>query len=210
LHLNYIDQPVNCKVVKPFLPWQADKELAISEQTPITAHTTECPDCRNDIETLKQLNLDQKYLSRRSELFAGEPYKNTGSCRETQEAMQLVAEMNFSATAAEILRHVCICQTCRQLLYQQRKEMLESLPAYDTSPEFPCESVCPSEIFVYTIPFGLDPTNDQYAKFRPSFASHLVKCQTCLGKMQELHNTIYAILERPDSGVVTRFALDES
>jgi len=83
------------------------------------------------------------------------------------------------------------------------KEMLESLPAYDLSPKFPCESVSPSEIFAYTIPFGLDPANDQYAKFRPSFTSHLIKCQTCLGKMQELHNTIYAILERPDLGIVT-------
>ena len=209
-HLSYIDQPVTCKVVKPFLPWQVDKELAISEQTPITAHINECPDCRNDIEILKQLNLDPKYLSRLSELFAGEPYKNTSSCRETQEAMQLIAEMNFSATTAEVLRHVCICPTCRQLLYQKRNEMLESLPAYDLSPEFPCESVCPSEIFVYTIPFGLDPANDQYAKFRPSFTSHLVKCRTCLSKMQELHNSIYAILERPDSGVVSCYDLDEN
>ncbi len=111
--------------------------------------------------------------------------------------------MNLRETSAEILRHVCICQTCRQLLYEHRKEMIEYLPAYDLSPEFLCESISPSEIFVYTIPFGLDPANDQYAKFRPSFTSHLVKCQTCLGKMQELHNTIYAILERPDSGVVT-------
>lgn len=210
LHLNYIDQPVNCKVVKPFLSWQADKRRAISEQTPITTHISECPDCQRDIETLKQLNLDQKYLSRLSELFAGEPYKDTGNCRETQKAIHSIAEMDFSATTVEILRHVCICQTCRQLLYQQRKEMLESLPEYDTSPEFPCESVSPSEIFVYTISFGLDPANDQYAKFRPSFTSHLLKCQTCLRKMQELHNTTYAILERPDSGIVTCYESGEN
>ncbi len=209
-HLSYIDQPVTCEVVKPFLPWQADEELTISEQTPITAHIAECLDCRSDIETLKQLSLDQKHLAQLSKLFAGNSHEDTGNCFETREAMQVIVEMNFSATTAEILRHVCLCPTCRQLLYQERKEMLESLPAYDLSPEFPCESVSPSDIFVYTVPFGLDPANDQYAKFRPSFTSHLVKCPTCLGKMLKLHDSVYGILERPDSGVVTCYNLDES
>ena len=209
-HLVHLDQPVNCEVVKPFLPWQADKELNITAQTPITAHIAECQDCRSDIETLRQLNLDQKHLVQLGELYAGGHHKSPGNCRKTQKALQSIAEMDFAATTAEILRHVCLCPKCRQLLYEERKAMLESLPAYCLSPEFPCESVCPSGIFVYAIPFGLDPANDQYAKFRPSFTSHLSKCRVCLGKMLELHNTIYAILERPDSGVVTCFTLEKS
>ena len=208
-HLMHLDQPVTCETVKPFLLWQADKELNITAQTPITAHIAECPDCRSDIETLKQLNLEQKQLVRLGEMFSGGNHKTPGSCRKTKKAICSIAEMNFTATTTGVLRHVCLCPKCRQLLYEERKAMLESLPAYDVSPEFPCESVSPSEILVYVVPYGLDPANDQYAKFRPSFTSHLSKCRVCLGKMPELHNTIYAILERPDSGVVTCFALDD-
>ena len=40
-HLIHLDQPVTCKVVKPFLPWQADKELNITAQTPIWGLLTE-------------------------------------------------------------------------------------------------------------------------------------------------------------------------
>lgn len=209
-HLMHLDQPVTCEAVKPFLPWQADKELNITSQTPITAHIAECLDCRNDIEILRQLNLDQKHLVRLGELFAGDHHKTPGSCRKTRKAIQSIAEMNFAATTAKVLRHVCICPTCRQLLYHDRKEMLESLPAYDLSPGFPCESVSPSDIFTYTIPFGLDPVNDQYAKFRPSIISHLVKCRTCFEKMQKLHDIVYDISERLESGVVTCFALNDS
>ncbi|MFC1677831.1 hypothetical protein ACFL3G_12325 [Planctomycetota bacterium] len=209
-HLMHLDQPVTCEIVKPFLPWQADKELNITVQTPITAHIAKCQDCRSDVETIHQLNLEQKQIVRLGELYAADHHKNFGSCRKTQKAIPSIAAMNFAATTAKVLSHVCLCPTCRQLLCEERKEMLESLPAYDTSPEFPCESVSSKEIFVYTIPYGLDPANDQYAKFRPSFTSHLVMCQTCLEKVQGLHSTIYAILERPDSEVVTRFALDES
>lgn len=208
-HLMHLEQPVTCETVKPFLPWQADKKLNITARTPITAHIAECPDCCNDIETLAQLNLEQKQLVRLGELYAGSHHKSTESCRKTQKIVPAIAEMDFAATTAEVLQHVCICPKCKQLLYEERKAMLENLPAYDLSPEFPCESVCPSDIFVYVVPHGLNPANDQYAKFRPSFTSHLSKCSTCLGKMQELHNTIYAVLERPDSGIVTCYELED-
>lgn len=209
-HLMHLDQPVTCEIVKPFLPWQADRELNITAKTPITAHIAECQDCHSDIETLRQLNLEQKQLVQLGELYAGGYHKSRGNCRKTRKAIRTIAEMDFAPTTTEVLRHVCLCPKCRQLLYEERKTMLEGMPAYDISPEFPCGSVSSSDLFVCTIPFSLDPPNDQYAKFRPSFTSHLLKCQTCLEKMQKLHNTIYAILERPDSGVVTCCGLEES
>jgi len=207
-HLMHLDQPVTCEAVKPFLPWQADKELNITAQTPITAHIAECLDCRDDVETIRQLNLGQKQLVRLGELYAGGNHKNWGSCRKTKKVMKAIAEMNFAATTAEVLRHVCICPKCRQLLYEERKVMLENLPAYDPPPEFPCESVSASDILIYTVPFGLDPANDQYAKFRPAFTSHLLKCRVCFGKMLKLHDTIFEILDRPDSSAVTCLGLD--
>lgn len=208
-HLTHLEQPVNCEVVKPFLPWQADKELKIGAQTPITAHIAECHDCYNDVGTLTQLNLEQKQLVRLGELFAGGHHRSLGNCKETKKSMRSIAEMNFSAATAEVLRHVCLCTKCRRLLYKERNKMYSHLLA-KSSPPFLCESVSATDIFAYTVPYGLDPANDQYAKFRPSFTSHLSKCSICLEKILKLHNTTFTILERPDSGIVTHYGLDES
>lgn len=113
-HLMHLNQPVTCEVVKPFLPWQADKELNITAQTPITAHISECPACRNDVDTLTELNLEQKQLVRLGELYAGGHHKSPGNCRKTRKAIRSITEMNFVATTAEVLRHVCLCPKCRQ------------------------------------------------------------------------------------------------
>lgn len=184
--------------------------MNITAQTPITAHISECQDCRNDVDTLTELNLEQKQLVRLGELFVEGHHKSPGSCRKTRKAIRSIAEINFGVTTADVLRHVCICPKCRQLLYEEHKAMRDSLPAYDLSLEFPCEAVSPADILIYTVPYGLNPASDQYAKFRPSFTSHLSKCPTCLEKMLKLHDAVYTILDRPDSGVATCFALDES
>ena len=209
-HLMHLDQPITCETVKPFLPWQADKELNITAQTPITAHIAECYDCRSNIETLSQLNLSQKHLVQLGELFTASHNKTPGNCRKTQKAIPLIATMDFAATTAKVLSHVCLCPKCRHLLYEERKEIFESLPAYNISPEFPCESVCLSYIFVYAVPFCLDTANDQHAKFRLSFTSHLLQCSACFQKILNLHETLFEVLERPDSDVVTCYSLDGS
>jgi hypothetical protein len=84
------------------------------------------------------------------------------------------------------------------------------LPEYTSSSEFPCESVSATDIFDYVVPYGFDPANDQYAKFRESLTSHLRTCPNCLAKMQELHKTVYGIVERPESEVITVYHIDES
>ncbi len=63
-HLIYLERAVDCEIAKAFLPWQTDERMRIRVQTPITVHIGECRDCRNDIETLTQLNLNQKQLVR--------------------------------------------------------------------------------------------------------------------------------------------------
>jgi hypothetical protein len=103
-----------------------------------------------------------------------------------------------------------MCPICRKLVYKERQKLCDSLPEYAPSLGFPCESVSASDFFDYVIPYGLDPANDQYAKFRESLTSHLRICPNCLAKMQELHRTVYGISERPESDVVTVYHIDES
>ena len=117
--------------------------------------------------------------------------------------------MVFRETNAEVLKHLCTCPDCRKLLYQHRETIrTELLHNKVAQKELPCEAVPATDIFDYCFPYGIDPANDQYAKFRESLTSDLRSCPTCLAKMQQLHNTVYSIAERPDSGVVTCYEID--
>jgi hypothetical protein len=76
--------------------------------------------------------------------------------------------------------------------------------------EFDCQSVTSNDIFDYCIPYAIDPANDEYVKFRKSLTSHIIQCDDCLDKIQQLHRMIYEVIDRPESGVVTVFRLDTS
>jgi hypothetical protein len=121
-----------------------------------------------------------------------------------------VAAMDFGGVTAADLKHLCKCPDCRSLLYEERQKMCDSLPEYTQSPDFPCESVSAADIFDYVVPYGLDPANNQYAKFRESLALHLCSCPTCLAKMQQLHDAVYGVAERAESEVVAIYHINES
>lgn len=210
-HLTYIDKPITCESVKPLLPGLSDPALVTGIPTPITVHIDNCQKCSEDLEAIRRLNLSRKQLRRLSRLFADKPAESSVGCTEAQNAIPSIVSMVFSETDSEVLRHLCICSDCRGLLYQRREMVLRGLPKTNlVGKKFPCKKVSARDFFDYAVPYGLDPANDQYAKFRESFTSHLRTCPTCLAKMQELHETIYGICERAESDVVTVYQIDES
>jgi len=73
----------------------------------------------------------------------------------------------------------------------------------------PCRAVSPSDIYDYALPYGIDPSKDEYAEFREPLALHLGGCPTCMAKVLELQKTIYSITDRPESDVVTVYHVDE-
>ena len=210
LHFAYIGKPVTCNIVKPFLPSLLDQALEMHIPTPIITHICNCQQCSEDLDVIKCLNLNRKQLCRLSQLFADEPLRNNISCSKAQKAIPEVASMVFSETDSEVLKHLCKCSVCRDLLYKERQTICESIPEHIRPSGFPCESVSANDIFDYVVPYGLDPGSDQYAKFRPSFISHVRSCPACLMRMQELHSTVLYIAERPESEVVTIYNVDES
>jgi hypothetical protein len=211
LHFACVGKPVTCKTVKPFLPGFLEPALEIKIPTPITAHLDNCRQCSEDLETIRKLNLSPKQLFRLSRLFAEKGDEDNVSCSRAQAAVLTVASMILSGTSEEVLKHLCICSDCRKVLYQCREKIHnESLNGQTERKDFPCGEVSVTDIFDYTIPYGLDPANDQYAKFRQSLTSHIHTCPKCLTKMQQLHNTIYNIAERAESEVVTIYHIDES
>ena len=210
LHLAYVGKRVTCQAVRPFLPVSLDADLEIKIPTPITAHLDNCQQCREDLETIRELNLNRKQLWRLGQLLADRSVEDVVSCLTARSAIPSVVVMDWSGITAERLKHLCKCTVCRGLLYEERQKLCDSLPKPEESGEFSCESVSATDIFDYCLPYGIDPAGDEYEKFRPALTSHLRTCRNCLAKMQELHKTICAIVERPESGVATIYHIDES
>jgi len=210
LHFAYIGKPVTCNIVKPFLPSLLDPALGISIPTPIVTHLYNCQKCSEDLDIIRTLGLNRKQLCRLSQLFADKPGEDDISCSSAKNAIPSIASMALSESDSEVLKHVCKCPACRDLLYQERQKICASLPEFSETPEFPCDQVSTTDIFDYVIPYGLDPSGDQYAKFRKSFTSHIIGCPNCLARMQQLHKTIYYLAERAESDVVTIYEIDES
>ncbi len=210
LHLAYIDRRVGCNTVKPFLPGLLDPALKISIPTPITAHLDNCPQCSEDLETIRDLGLTRIQLYRLSQLFTEGPCRCSSVDSEMEKVVRSVAAMNFGGTTAEALEHLCKCAVCRDSLFELRRKDADGLQEQAQAGEFPCESVGASDVFDYCFPYGIDPANDQYAGFRSSFTSHVLTCRTCLAKMQEVHKIVGGIIERPESGLITVYHVDES
>ena len=211
LHFAYIGKRITCEAVKPFLPGLLDPALEIRIPTPITTHLDNCRQCSEDLETIRRLNLNRKQLRRLSQLLADKPDEDTVSCSTARLAVPSVVSMVFRKTSAEVLKHLCTCPDCRELIYQRRETVRSGLLCSRMAQgQFSCGAISATDIFDYVVPYGIDPDADQYAKFRQSFTSHISTCPTCLDKMQNLHNTVYNIVERDESGVVTIYHIDES
>jgi len=210
LHFAYIGKPITCNIVKPFLPCLLDPALKIRIPTPIIAHLHNCHQCSEDLDIIRRLNLNRKQLCRLSQLFAEERVKYDFPCTEAYDAILRFASMDFRETNEKVLKHLCTCSYCRKLLYTYREAACKECLRTKSGQEFPCDKVSASDIFDYVVPYGIDPANDQYTKFHKSFTSHAATCPNCLAKMQQLHKTIYSIVERPDSDIVTVYHIDES
>lgn len=211
LHLAYIGEHVTCDMVKPFLPGLLHPALEIRIPTPITAHLDNCRECTEDLERIRELGLNREQLCRLSQLFAQQVTRDSISCSQAQAGILAVASMALHETTKEVLKHLCTCQSCREALYQYRETVREQYLHEKSGQEgSPCNEVSAADLFDYVIPYGVDPANDQYARFRPSFASHARCCPACLTRMQHLHSTIYTIAERAESDIVTIYRIADS
>jgi RNA polymerase sigma factor (sigma-70 family) len=208
LHFGYMGEMVNCETVKPFLPGLADPALEVSVPTPITVHLDKCQQCSGDLEEIRRLKLTHKQLCRLGQLFAEEFSADEELCTKAQTVISDVGDCTFKGTSVDTLRHCCVCPDCRDLLHKYRQSKVEELSNLSCLQEIPCETVSDSDIFDYVIPYGVRPDKDEYAIFRPSLTSHLSNCPRCLRKMVDLYNTVYGILQRAESGIITCFKVD--
>jgi len=211
LHFAYIGKKVTCKTARPFLPALLDPALGIRIPTPITVHLDHCQQCAQDLETIRGLNLSRKQSYRLSQLFAAKPAEDSVSCSQAHTAIMAFVSMAFRETNKQVLKHLCTCDNCRKVLYQYRETVrTEYLREKGGQKCSIFDQVSFADIFDYVVPYGLDPAHDQYAKFRDSLTSHMRSCPVCLDKIQQLHDTMYGIIERAESEIVTIYHVDES
>ncbi len=210
LHFAYTGALVNCRTARPFLPSLADPALEVGVPTPITVHLDKCQQCSDDLEGIRQLKLTHKQLCRLGQLFAEEFGVDEELCTKAQTAISAVGDCAFEGTSANTLRHFCVCPDCRELLYKYRRSKAEKLSGSAEQSVIRCGAVSATDTFDYVVLYGFDPEKDEYAMFRPSLTSHLTNCRKCLGKMLELHDTVYDILQRAESGIVTCFKVDDA
>jgi hypothetical protein len=215
LHFSFVGKPVNCADVRPFLPNLLAAITQIRIPTPITAHIDKCEQCKEDSKKLQSLNLSHKHLITLSQMFADELDDDEMDCAAAREAIPAVVAMAFDQTDAKTLRHLSLCVKCREELYRYREAILQQTKSRrvengNQENRFPCESIGVNDVFDYCVPYGIDPTSDEYAKFRKSLTTHVVCCADCIDKIQQLHRTVYDIAERPESGIVTVFHVDKA
>jgi hypothetical protein len=204
----YSGQAVTCNTTKPFLATLVNPSIVTRIPTPITVHVDQCRQCREDAEKIRRATLTNKQLMHLGELFDESTTQCKGNCKKSRQHINSIAEMEFEGISSEILQHVCMCPDCREALYDARQSLIVSLHGKPVDSNIPCNAISDTDIFDYVVPYGIDPNNDEYAKFRKSLASHLANCTTCSEKMQTLHENIYGIAERQESGVSTCVTLD--
>ena len=209
LHFAHLGRGVGCGVVKPFLPTLTEPSLEVRIPTPITVHLDRCEPCNFDLNTIRDMDLTSKHLGVLNSIFTDKSSMQKVDCSIAAAFIRQYVNFEFQAIRPELIKHLCCCSVCQLLIYKARANKIEDLHGQNLETTFPCESVTFSDVFDYCFPYGLEPCSDQYAGFRESFVKELRQCPACLQKVQQMHQQVYAIKERPESGIITIYEISE-
>ena len=208
-HLAYLGKKVSCNTVKPFLPKLLEQKFEIGVPTPITMHLESCESCRKDLTTIKSLGLTSEHLVKLSELFSCRFEVGCKSWSDTPESIRSYVNLDFKAIEPSVIRHLCHCDICQILIYKVRAKRLKAMDQKQQKTPL-CESVSFSNVFDYCFPCEMVGDKNGGAEFKESIIEHIRQCPECLSKVQRMHEEIFAIKQRPESGVVTIYHLDDS
>ena len=215
-HFEFIGQEVNCRCVKEFLPVLADPKLQITIPTPITVHLDQCSQCAKDVSILRSLNFKSSQLDMLADFYGEAAFAKTpkdepfGDCIVHEHAdniTELFARMQFESLSPRIIKRICLCEGCRNKVYEKRKAMIMKINGTAEHDEKSCASIKTSDLLVYCLPRYFDITDDWYKQLDESVTEHLRKCRVCLQKLQLLHRAIFNIAGRANSDVITCYDL---
>jgi len=208
-HFSLLGANVYCRDVRRFLPVLLDWRNKIRIPTPVTVHIDSCPQCHKDLISLSRLNLEPKQLARLSKFYSGHPQADSIQCKDAWESIDLAAEFRFDKVPLKVIEHICLCRGCRELLYDKRRIIIKTICQSDKNEDWPCELVNPSDLFDMAFPFGIDSSDTENFIFRGPFINHVKNCPRCLEKLDYMSRILYSINEHQDSGIATRYELEQ-
>ncbi len=86
-----LDERVGCTEVKPFLPELLLPSPRLRIPTPVTVHVDHCPQCAEDLATLRDLDLDPDQLQRLSRLFRSPHHSGPWEAPQTTGGAKLLS-----------------------------------------------------------------------------------------------------------------------
>lgn len=209
LHMAFVNQPLDCRQVRPFLATQAEPSLRVSAPTPITVHIERCESCRRDLALLESLNLRPRQLSRLSEFFTHTPAPVEDLPPEEKESLARdVAFMRYDGIDVEHLRR-CLFDTDFQRRIHDFRAEYTCPPVDEGMHRITCDMINPSDLFDLAFPYGINPLADEYALFRRPLLNHIRACAACTRSVQHMHDHIFGMYHRPESGVTTLYRTDK-
>jgi hypothetical protein len=209
LHFAYLGKKVGCEIVKPFLPSFLEPYFNIRIPTPISVHIDRCELCNNDLAAIQVMGLNRKQLEVLNSILGNDSSVQDVDCTMAAASIQQYVNFDFHVIEPEVVKHLCCCKVCQSLIYRSRTLIIKKLSEENVKTTFPCESVTFADVLDYCFPYGLVPYSDQYAAFREPFVSELKRCAKCLQKVQDLHQRVAFIKQRPESGIVTVYEIGE-
>jgi hypothetical protein len=227
LHFGCLEEQVTCLRVKPFLPGLLMPSVQIRIPTPITVHLDHCPECAEDLEALRDLDLGAEQLERLEQLYrhestvasAARPLRESpwvrlglpalrrgesGLCRRARAGIADFARGSLDHIDSEVLNHLSVCLPCRERVFRSRQKLLEGLPIGETGAAVCVDEIPMAQLFDYAIPYGRTTDSQERAG-----EAHVHACRACLARIQSLDETIYGIAERTNSGIVTIYSARE-
>jgi len=202
-HFEYIDEPLTCVQIKPFLCRLLSPSMRVRIPTPITVHIDQCAACARDIESLRRLELGVEQLARLGPLLEQHRQEDPCLCLRAQSHAAALALLSPEGMSPEILDHLCACAHCRREVYRHRQHLLDHtrFPRAQTK-ALRCEQITTAELLDWAIPYGRRPESF-LTEQQQALREHMRSCRVCLERMQQIHRAVASIAERADSGVTT-------
>ncbi len=201
----FLGESVHCSQVKPFLPDLLIPSRQIRVPTPITVHVENCPQCADDLASIRELGLRADQLNRLTRFYGRDLGRDLSRCGPARPTAAALAALSLDGADPRMLRHISCCPQCRAWVYRHRARAVADLSTRAVRiGALTCDEVSMAGLFDFVVPFGLDAAAIGRADGRrDAVVTHVRACISCMEKVQLLHRTIYAVAERADSAVCT-------
>ncbi len=205
-HFDHVGEQVTCSQVRRFMPGLLADRVRIP--TPVTVHIDQCDRCREDLEHLRALGLTQEQLARLEEIYSEPTAADPSLCRQVKLMLAETDDLRLEDLPAPVAEHICACPQCRGRVYETRQDLLYHCQQRQTvDPYIRCGRIVDADLFEFVVLRGAEAFSRTSPTDRHrTVAEHVFSCPRCLAKVQHMHQVIFGMAERPDSGIATVYA----